>query len=64
MTALNPGRRIEAQLTDGLRLVRGLDRRRGAADALQLLEEVHIREPERVLRAFRTNSPAACASAC
>ena len=24
-TALNPGRRIEAQLTDGLRLQRGLD---------------------------------------
>ncbi len=52
MTALNPGRRIEAQLTDGLRLVRRASAREARARALQLLEEVHIREPERVLRAF------------
>ncbi|MBV8661763.1 MAG: ABC transporter ATP-binding protein [Hyphomicrobiales bacterium] len=52
MTALNPGRRIEAQLTDGLRLVRGASASAARARALQLLEEVHIREPERVLAAF------------
>jgi len=52
MTALNPGRRIEAQLTDGLRLVRGVSASDARARALQGLEEVHIREPERVLRAF------------
>jgi peptide/nickel transport system ATP-binding protein len=52
MTALNPGRRIEAQLTDGLRLVRRASKREARARALQLLEEVHIREPERVLAAF------------
>ncbi|OJT99852.1 MAG: ABC transporter ATP-binding protein [Rhizobium sp. 63-7] len=51
-TALNPGRRIEAQLTDGLRLRRGLSRREAHVRALKLLEEVHIRDPERVLRAF------------
>jgi len=52
MTALNPGRRIEAQLTDGLRLVRGLSAGAARARALQLLEEVHIHEPARVLAAF------------
>lgn len=52
MTALNPGRRIEAQLTDGLRLWRGLDARAARAAALKLLDEVHIRDPERVLRSY------------
>ncbi len=51
-TALNPGRRIEAQLTDGLRLKRGLSARAARDRALTLLEEVHIRDPERVLRAY------------
>ena len=51
-TALNPGRRIEAQLTDGLRLRRGMSARDAHARARTLLEEVHIREPERVLRAY------------
>ena len=51
-TALNPGRRIEAQLTDGLRLKRGLSSREARIRALKLLEEVHIRDPERVLRCY------------
>jgi peptide/nickel transport system ATP-binding protein len=51
-TALNPGRRIEAQLTDGLRMRRGLSTKEAHARALKLLEEVHIREPDRVLRAY------------
>jgi peptide/nickel transport system ATP-binding protein len=51
-TALNPGRRIEAQLTDGLRMRRGLSRQAARVRALKLLEEVHIREPERVLRSY------------
>jgi peptide/nickel transport system ATP-binding protein len=51
-TALNPGRRIEAQLTDGLRMRRGLSAKEAHARAVSLLEEVHIREPERVLRAY------------
>jgi peptide/nickel transport system ATP-binding protein len=51
-TALNPGRRIEAQLTDGLRLKRGLSRAEARIKALALLEEVHIRDPERVLKAY------------
>jgi peptide/nickel transport system ATP-binding protein len=52
MTALNPGRRIEAQLTDGLRLRRGMTARKAHQRALDLLAEVGIAEPERVLRSF------------
>jgi peptide/nickel transport system ATP-binding protein len=52
MTALNPGRRIEAQLTDGLRLRRGLSARGARVRALELLAEVRIAEPERVLGAY------------
>ncbi|AYG60230.1 ABC transporter ATP-binding protein [Rhizobium jaguaris] len=51
-TALNPGRRIEAQLTDGLRLKRGMSSRDARLRALRLLEEVSIRDPERVLHAY------------
>jgi peptide/nickel transport system ATP-binding protein len=52
MTALNPGRRIEGQLTDGLRLWRGLEARAARQIALRLLGEVHIRDPERVLASY------------
>src|SRR3984957_14708471 len=51
MTALNPGRRIEAQLTDGLRLRRSMNAREAHKRALELLAEVRIADPERVLRA-------------
>jgi peptide/nickel transport system ATP-binding protein len=51
-TALNPARRIGAQLTDGLRLKRGLSKREADARALKLLADVHIHEPERMLRSF------------
>ena len=52
MTALNPGRRIEAQLTDGLRLRRGMTAAAARKRALELLAEVHIRDAERVLRSY------------
>ena len=52
LTALNPGRRIELQLTDGLRMRRKLPWREARARALQLLAEVHITDPERVMRAY------------
>ena len=51
-TALNPGRRIEAQLTDGLRMWRGLSAADARKRALQLLDEVQMRDPERVMRAY------------
>ena len=52
MTALNPARRIEGQLTDGLRLWRGLDGARARKTALRLLDEVQIRDPDRVLKSY------------
>jgi peptide/nickel transport system ATP-binding protein len=52
MTALNPVARIEPQLTDVLRLHLGLDRRAARERALELLQAVRVREPERVLRQY------------
>jgi peptide/nickel transport system ATP-binding protein len=51
-TALNPSRRIDAQMTDGLRLKRGLSAREARRRAGALLEEVQIRDPERVLNSY------------
>jgi peptide/nickel transport system ATP-binding protein len=51
-TALNPSRRIDAQMTDGLRLKRGLSRKEAKSRARALLAEVQIRDPERVLSSY------------
>lgn len=51
-TALNPSRRIDAQLTDGLRRKRGLSAKEARLRALALLTEVQIRDPERVLSSY------------
>jgi peptide/nickel transport system ATP-binding protein len=51
-TALNPARRIDAQMTDGLRLKRGLSAKEAHIRAHALLEEVQIRDPERVLASY------------
>jgi peptide/nickel transport system ATP-binding protein len=51
-TALNPGRRIGAQLADGLRLKRGFSAKAAEARALQLLADVQIRDPDRVMASF------------
>jgi peptide/nickel transport system ATP-binding protein len=51
-TALNPARRIDAQMTDGLRLKRGLSAKEARIRAQALLEEVQIRDPERVLNSY------------
>ena len=52
LTALNPSRRIAGQITDRLVRVLGWPPAKAAARALELLEEVAIREPERVMRAY------------
>jgi peptide/nickel transport system ATP-binding protein len=52
LSALNPARRIDAQMTDVMRLHMGWDRKRAQARALELLEEVHIRDPKSVLRRY------------
>jgi peptide/nickel transport system ATP-binding protein len=51
-TALNPSRRIDVQMTDGLRLKRGLSAKEARVRAGGLLEEVQIRDPERVLASY------------
>jgi peptide/nickel transport system ATP-binding protein len=52
LSALNPARRIGAQLTDGLKLWRGLSSRQADQRALALLADVQMREPARVMRAY------------
>jgi peptide/nickel transport system ATP-binding protein len=52
LSALNPSRRIEAQMTDVMRLRMGLSKQAARAKALALLEEVQIREPDTVLRRY------------
>ncbi len=49
MTALNPVFTVGRQLSEGLRVHRGMDKRRARARALELLKEVRIPEPERRL---------------
>jgi peptide/nickel transport system ATP-binding protein len=51
-TALNPARRIDVQMTDGLRLKRGLSVKAARVRAHALLEEVQIRDPQRVLASY------------
>ncbi len=52
LAALNPVRRIGAQIADMLRLHLRLGRRAAAARVLELLGDVHIRAPERVVRQY------------
>ena len=51
-TSLNPARRIGDQLMDGLRLRAGLSRSQAIARAISLLNDVHIRDPERVMARY------------
>jgi peptide/nickel transport system ATP-binding protein len=51
-TALNPARRIDAQMTDGLRLKLHLLTSEARRRARDLLEEVQIRDPDRVLNSY------------
>jgi peptide/nickel transport system ATP-binding protein len=48
-TSLNPSRRVGDQLTDGLRLRAGMNKADARAKALELLNDVHIRDPGGVL---------------
>ncbi|SDX97490.1 ABC transporter ATP-binding protein [Citreimonas salinaria] len=52
MTALNPTFTVGKQLTEGLRVHRGLSRKQAEARALELLREVRIPEPERRLQQY------------
>lgn len=52
MTALNPVRRIGAQMTEGLTVRLGLDKEAAKARAIEMLELVRIPDPDRALRKF------------
>ena len=52
MTALNPVFTVERQLTEGLRLHRGLSKAQASARALELMKEVRIPEAERRLKQY------------
>ena len=52
MTSLNPVRRVKDQIEDILQFHLKLTRSEAKDRALELLEEVHVRNPERVLRQF------------
>ena len=52
LTALNPSRRIAPQITDRLTDILGWERGRARQRAAELLDEVHIPDPERVLRSY------------
>jgi dipeptide transport system ATP-binding protein len=51
-TALNPARKIDVQMTDGLRLKRNMPANEARRRARALLEEVQIRDPDRVLASY------------
>jgi peptide/nickel transport system ATP-binding protein len=52
LTALNPSKRIESQMTDRLTAILGLSPQTAKRRALGLLEEVHINDPARVFRSY------------
>ena len=52
LSALNPTRRIEHQMTDVMRAQLGLSAAAARGRALALLDEVRVREPESVLRRY------------
>jgi len=52
MTALNPSKRIEGQITERLIRIIGMGKAEAKKHALELLDEVHLRDPERVLRSY------------
>ena len=52
MTALNPVFRIGAQLTEGLRLHRGLSKQEAQSAGIDLLRSVHIPAPDSIMRRY------------
>ena len=52
MTALNPVFTVGRQLTEGLRLHKGMTQKEAEARALELLKQVRIPEPERRLKQY------------
>jgi peptide/nickel transport system ATP-binding protein len=52
MTALNPTQRVGDQMTEVIRLHRKLERREARTEAARLLKDMHIADPEQILRQY------------
>ena len=52
LTALNPSRRVGPQITDRLVDILGWKRKEAEDRAVELLDEVHIQSPERVMKSY------------
>lgn len=52
LTALNPSRRVGPQITDRLVDILGWKRKEAEDRAAELLDEVHIQSPERVMKSY------------
>ncbi|MEM9048814.1 MAG: ABC transporter ATP-binding protein [Pseudomonadota bacterium] len=52
MTALNPVFTVGRQLTEGLRVHKGLDKAAAAAEAIEILRRVRMPEPERRMKQY------------
>ncbi|WP_421980721.1 ABC transporter ATP-binding protein [Roseibium sp.] len=52
LTALNPSRRVGPQITDRLVDILGWQRKKAEDRAVELLDEVHIQSPDRVMRSY------------
>ena len=52
LTARNPSRRVGPQITDRLVDILGWTRESAEARAVELLDEVHIQSPDRVMRSY------------
>ena len=63
MTALNPVFTVGRQLTEGLKLHKGLSQTQADARALELLKQVRIPEAERRLKQYPHELSAVCANA-
>jgi len=62
MTALNPVFTVGRQLTEGLRVHKGMNKSQAEQQALDLLRQVRIPEPERRLKQFPHELSGGCAS--